>query len=664
MLGLTLVGLGLPNCAATAQTPTDAAQTTPAAVHPASPPGHPAQSKPSKHQAREADSAYLAGAKKLEHDDLDGAEKDFQRALTLNPENRNYAVAISVAREHRVNELVQHASKARLAGDDKTADMLLADARSIDPQNQMVIEHSGPFVRAAASSNPAGARSPAVDTRGTLIADRTLMLANAQSASGWHIKAPSLAGAILLKPDAAAKDFDLRGSSSDILRNVALAYGINVVIDDSVAQKTLRFNLQHVTYDVAMATLMDMTHTFTVAVDSTSVMIADDSPDNRQRLERQFEETVYVPALTTEQINELAQVVRSVFDVKQAYIQTGLGAIVIRAPQDVFDPMNLTLKDLIDGNGEVMVEVKLYEVSTTHDTNVGATIPQQFSVFNVDQAANQIVNSNQTLVQQAIAQGYVTSSTSNLEIALALIDLGLVQSNLATNLIGVFGGGLLRTGVTGSTNATLNLSRNSSDSRSLDDVQLRVGDHQAAVFREGEKYPITQSTYSSGLSSAASAVGNATINGVPVSSLLSQFAGGSSATIPQVTYEDLGVTLKATPVIEKSNRINLMLDLKIEALSGSTLDGNPVLQSRQFSTDLTVGDGESAMLVSYVTKSETAAMTGLPGVSELPGFQLPLDDTRNRDSGQLIVVVTPHIVRRRANMVEGPRIPLTAPLDN
>jgi general secretion pathway protein D len=662
MLGLTALGLTMPHGAAQAQTPTTTAQTSPTVGTPASAAGRPAQSTPSKHEVREADSAYLAGAKKLEHDDLEGAEKEFQRAFTLNPENRNYAIAISVAREHRVNELVQHASKARLAGDDKTADTLLADARLIDPQNQMVIEHSGPFVRAAAGAQPSGAGSAAFNALGNPIADRTLMLANAYSAPGWHIQEPSLAGAIHLKPDAAAKDFDLRGSSSDILRNVALAYGINAIIDDSVEQKTLRFNLQHVTYDVAMATLMDMTHSFTVAVDETSVMIADDSPSNRQRLERQFEETVYVPALSPQEINELAQVVRSIFDVKQAYIQAGLGAIVIRAPQDVFDPMNLTLKDLIDGNGEVMVEVKLYEVSTTHDTNVGATIPQQFSVFNVDQAANQIVNDNQTLVQQAIAQGYVTSSTSNLEIALALIDLGLVKSNLATNLIGVFGGGLLRTGVSGSTNATLNLSLNSSDSRSLDDVQLRVGDHQEAVFREGEKYPITQSTYSSGLSSAASAA--SALGNAAISSLVSQFTGGAGATIPQVTYEDLGVTLKTTPVIEKSNRINLMLDLKIEALSGSTLDGNPILQSRQFSTDLTVGNGESAMLVSYVTKSETAAMTGLPGVSELPGFQLPLDDTRNHDSGQLIVVVTPHIVRRRSNMVDGPRIPITAPLDN
>ncbi len=173
----------------------------------------------------------------------------------------------------------------------------------------------------------------------------------------------------------------------------------------------------------------------------------------------------------------------------------------------------------------------------------------------------------------------------------------------------------------------------------------------------GDKYPITQSTYSTGLSTAVSPLSNASINGVPLSTLLSQYSGGTSTTIPQVTYEDLGVTLKATPAIEKSGRINLNLDLKIEALAGGSLDGNPILESRQFSTDLTVGDGESALMVSNVTKSEALAMAGLPGLSELPGFQLPTQQTVQKQTSQLVVVVTPHIVRRRSDLIAGPRIP-------
>jgi Flp pilus assembly secretin CpaC len=496
----------------------------------------------------------------------------------------------------------------------------------------------------------------------TPLADRGQALSASDSSESWRIQAPTFAGEIQLAPNDGRRSLNLNGSAADVIRNVAQAYGIRAIVDDSVvAQNNLRFDLSDVDYQRAMSVLMSMLHVFAVPVDEKTVIVAKDDGENRKRLERVLQETIYVPGMTPDQMNELTQVVRSVFDIKQSSIQTGLGSIVVRAPREILEPLNLTLKDLIEGSGQVMVEVKLYEISTTHTTNMGGTIPTQFSVFNVNQAATSIVNSNQALVQQAIAQGLIPPGTSNLLIALALINSGLVQSSLATNLIGVFGGGLIQTGVSASTNTTFNFSLNSSNTRTLDDVQLRVGDHQAAVFREGEKYPITTSTYTTGLStSAASAAGNATINGVSVASLLAQSAGGSSATIPQVTYEDLGITLKATPVIEKSGRINLLLDMKIEALAGSSLGGNPVLESRQFATDLTVADGESALMVSNVTRNESAAVTGIPGLSELPGFQMPLEDTVQTSNGQLVVVVTPHIVRRRSDLIAGPRIPTRA----
>jgi type II secretory pathway component GspD/PulD (secretin) len=553
---------------------------------------------------------------------------------------------------------VQQSTRARQTGDEGKAETLLAEARAIDPENPFVIEHSGPFMM-----EPQGPGGDKGGAAATPLADRGQML-QAQADEPWKIQGPSLAGAIQLQPDGTVKSHSLTGSTGDVIRNVALAYGIRAIIDDSVEQKQLRFNLEDVDYQRAMSVVMSMAHVFAVPVDEKTIMVAKDDSGNRQRLERQVQETIYVPGLTTDQINELAQVVKSVFDVKQTSVQTGLGSIVVRAPQDILDPLNLTLKDLMDGGGEVMIEVKLYEVDTTKNTDAGTTLPTQYNVFNVFGAANQIVNSNQAIVQAAIAQGLIPPGTSNLNIALALLQLGLVQNSLASNLLGVFGGGLTMTGVSASSTLTINLSLNSTDSKALDDVQQRVGDHQTAVFREGEKYPITQSTYSTGLSTAVSPLSNASINGVPLSTLLSQFSGGTSATIPQVTYEDLGVTLKAIPVIEKSGRINLNLDLKIEALTGSSLDGNPILESRQFASDLTVGDGESALMVSNVTRSEAAAMTGIPVLSELPGFQTPTEQTVQMQNSQLVVVVTPHVVRRRSDLIAGPRIPTRALADN
>ena len=629
----------------------------------------PVQSASSKQNLREAEDAYLAGAKKLGRDDLNGAESEFTRALKLDPQNRDYEIALSMARQHRVLELVQQAGKEKLAGNQGKAEKLLAQARAIDPQNPLVLEHSGLALQASAADAPSAASAQiasdqvagkrgdkAGNTPADPIADRARMLSAGEEHEPWSIQAPDLAGAINLQPSDAVKSIHARGISSDVIRDVAAAYGIRAVVDNSVVPKVLVFDLDNVNYAQAMKVLKVMADVIVVPMDESSVLVARNLPQNRLLMQRLVEETIYLPGCTQEQINDIANVARNIFDVRQASAQASSGSIVVRALQDVLPAMNQVIEGLVDATGEVMVEVKMYEVTSTRAINGGANIPTAAGIYNVDQAATALVNANQSLVQQAIAQGLVSATASNLTIAAELIASGLVQSSLLSSTIGAVGGGTTMTGITETGNIAFNLGLNSSETKALDDVQIRVGDRQMATFREGSRYPIVSSTYSSGLSTAASALSKASINGVSVASLLSQYAGGSNISIPQVTYEDLGITLNATPTILKSGRVSLLLDMKIEALSGSTSNGNPILENRSFKSDITVGEGESALLVSSVSKTETAAMSGIPGLSELPGFQMPVTEDVQKITSQLVILVTPHVVRRRSDLVAGPRI--------
>jgi type II secretory pathway component GspD/PulD (secretin) len=104
------------------------------------------------------------------------------------------------------------------------------------------------------------------------------------------------------------------------------------------------------------------------------------------------------------------------------------------------------------------------------------------------------------------------------------------------------------------------------------------------------------------------------------------------------------------------------IDLKIEALSGAGLNNIPILASRQFVSDITVKNNETALLVSALSKSESAAVSGLPGLGELPGFQSTTADTIGEtDSSDLVLLITPHVIRRRSSIVAGPRIALNLP---
>ena len=591
-----------------------------------------------KHQVRAADDAYLAGARLLDQKDLAGAEKEFAKALKLNPSNSEYALALALAREHHVTELVRESSKARLLGQTDKSEKLLAEARLLDPQNDIVTQHTD-------IATPAVSFSPKIEVKD----------------EPWLRQGPAVAGPVTLEPKAGTQSFHIHSDIQDILRQVFSSYGIRVSLDESVPRKNVRFDLDDTPYQQATPILLEMAGLFAVPLDPKSVLIAKDTSENRQRFERQLQETIYIPAIPPDQMQELGNIIRTVFDVKQLTVEPGAGDLVLRAPEDTLTAVNLTLADLLDGGSQVMLELNLYSVDRTRQANIGVQLPQQFGVYNVASEARNIVNANQSIVNQAIASGLIAPNASDITIALALIASGLVQSTLLTNTIGFFGGGLTQTGITTNANMTLNLSLNSSDTRALDNVQLRLGDRQSGTFRAGTRYPITTATYTSGAPANSSALAGVTINGVSASSLLNQLTG-PAVTIPQIQYEDLGLTLKATPTIQKSGEISMKLDLKVEALAGTALNNIPILASRQFVSAVTVADGETALLFTTLTRSESAAISGYPGLAQLPGFRTATGDTtKETDSSEVVLMITPHVVRRRSSTIAGPRIAFNSP---
>jgi general secretion pathway protein D len=588
-----------------------------------------------KHQNQAAEDAYLAGARLLERNDLTGAELQFSKAASLSPSNNDYANAYTLTHRRHIAELVQESGKARLLGQKEKAETLLAEARLLDPENKIV---------------------------GQSVDSGSLPKVFHPEIEPWIHDAPALAGPVTLLPNPGTKSFHLHAEEQSVIRQVLSGYGIRASFDDSVQRQDLRFEIDDAPYQQASSILLDMAHLFAVPLDATSVLVAKDTPDNRQRFERQLQETIYIPGMTNEEMDSFGTLVKNIFDVKQISVEKTTGTLVIRAPQETLSYINLTLADLIDGGSEVMIDLKLYAVDKTNQRNIGAQLPQQIGVYNVASAAQNLVSSNQSLVDQAIAQGLIPAGSSNITIALALIASGLVQSALLSNTIGFFGGGVTTTGVTTNQNPVFNLSLTASDTRALNDIQIRVGDRQPAVFRVGERYPITTATYSSGVSSAtSSALAGVSINGVSAASLLNA-AAGNPITIPQIQYEDLGLTLKATPTVQRSGAIKLHIDLKIEALTGGSVSNIPILNSQQFLSDITLDDGDTALMVSSLSKSESAALSGLPGLGELPGFQTATaDKTTTTDTSNLILLVTPHVTRRRPDLFAGPRIAINLP---
>src|SRR5580704_2341516 len=331
-------------------------------------------------------------------------------------------------------------------------------------------------------------------------------------------------------------------------------------------------------------------------------------------------------------MSDMGNVARNVFEAQQANVQAQEHTPTVRAPGDRI---------------EILLTLKLYEIDRTRTTNIGAQLPQTTSVFNVPTEVNQILNNNQSAVQQIIAAG-LASPGDNVAIVAILVATGAVTGTVFNQPFALFGGGITESGLTLNQGATANFSLNSSDARMLDQVQLRVLDQEDATFRSGTRYPIVTSTYS-GLTGTSLGIGGISTPGL--STALQNLGINSAAlqsttnqTIPQVQYEDLGLTLKATPHILQNHDVTLKIDLKIESLSGQTLNSNPVLNSRQYQGSITLLPGESSEIVTYLTKQQSAAVTGIPGLSELPGFQSTTNKQGELDTTNLVIVITPHVV--------------------
>jgi type II secretory pathway component GspD/PulD (secretin) len=385
----------------------------------------------------------------------------------------------------------------------------------------------------------------------------------------------------------------------------------------------------------------DTTGTFAVPLDTHRVVVVQDTKRNRDQFQREETETVYLDGLKTEELTEISNIAKNVFGMKQVGTVEGRSALTLRAQPAVLDAFNRTMNGLVEGRSQVMLDVEILQVARTHERNTGATLPQQMTAFNVYSEEQSILSQNSDLVQEIISSG-LASADDPLAILGILIASGAVSSTLFANGLATFGSGLTLTALApGST--SLNLVLNSSSTRALDNVRLRAADGQEETLRNGMRYPILTASYSGLTSSSISGLTSAGTSST-LSSLLSS-SSSSTSTIPQIQYQDLGLTLKATPKVLRNGDVALSMDLKLTSLAGSTENDIPVLNSRSYSGVITVKAGSGALLVSLVDESESRALSGTPGLSEIPGLNNLTDKDVTKDYATLVIAVTPHVLR-------------------
>src|SRR3989454_773201 len=130
------------------------------------------------------------------------------------------------------------------------------------------------------------------------------------------------------------------------------------------------------------------------------------------------------------------------------------------------------------------------------------------------------------------------------------------------------------------------------------------------------------------------------------------FVGATGTPVVNFQFVDVGVNLDITPRVLLNREINMTVMVQVRALAGDRNIGGvtqPVLTNRQVQHEIRLAEGETNILGGIITESEAVSLSGIPGLKDIPILRyLFSQEKKTRDSTEIIIMLTPHIVRMPA----------------
>src|SRR5260370_12084903 len=88
---------------------------------------------------------------------------------------------------------------------------------------------------------------------------------------------------------------------------------------------------------------------------------------------------------------------------------------------------------------------------------------------------------------------------------------------------------------------------------------------------------------------------------------------------PGSEYEDIGIKIKATPQLHDTKEVTLQLEFEIKALSGSNINGIPVISNRTVTQTVRLKEDETSLVTGVLSDNEAKSISRLPRLVRLPG---------------------------------------------
>jgi general secretion pathway protein D len=557
----------------------------------------------SKKELKQARNAFREGMKLQDHQRLEEAFTQFNTASRLAPQNMQFLTARELVKAQLIFDHIQRGNL-----------LLLEDARA----------HAGAEFRAA------------------LELDAANEFARERLAEATRELAPALpralpvgltdSGEIHLEPKGDRATFHYSGDVRGLFTELSAAYGVASQFDDSMQTRQVRFNVDDVDFFTALKLACQVSKSMWAALDAHQMLIAAENVENHRQFDRMSLRTLILPPHSTPQeATDLVATMRTIFDLRFVNSGQTSDTVELRGPQPVLEACSKLLGQLSNERPQVMLDVRVYQINHQLTRNIGVHIPNTFNMFNIPAVAlvglaGQNIGD---LINQLIASGGINQAGGTALSGL-LAQLGGQQNSIFSQPLATFGGGLTFSGVSLDRLAAA-LSLNESWVRSLENMTMRASQGNDATFHLGEKYPILNASY-------------APIYNSPQ---ISKVLGNQSyiPPFPSVSYEDLGLNLKAKPTIHGDGSVSLQLELQVRSLTGQSNNGVPVISNREYKGSINLKDGEPAVVAGEVSRSDTRSMSGIPGLGFLPLLnQAMVNNTKQEETDELMIIITPHVL--------------------
>jgi len=543
---------------------------------------------------------YSQGRKAEHLQDYDAAYDYYQKALKHDPENAEYLIKFNQARFEASSLHVKNGVKLRERGQLEAAASEFQRAVAIDPSSPIAEQELRKTVNAIQEKNRANnaATEPPRD-------------------EGDEQPLASMPPEI--KPlSRAAINLKMTNDAKIVFDTIGKLAGLTVIYDPDFPARRIPVELNNVTLEQALDIVSLESKAFWKAVTENIIFVIPDQPAKRRDYEENVVRTFYLSnTVQAQDLTEIVTGLRQLLDLKRIFQINGQNAIVIRDSPDKLLVAAKMIEDVDKAKPEVVIQVQVVEARVDKARSLGITPGTTASIAVVPPGTTTTTNSNNN-------NGTTTTSNNN---TLTLQQLGhLTGADYAVTVPGFTATALL----------------NDSTTKIIQNPEVRSVDGQPAKLRIGDKVPIATGSFQAGVGVGGTA-GTGFVN--PLVNT-------------QFQYQDVGVNVDVTPRIHPNHDVSMKLSVEVSSVTGQATIGGiqqPIISQRKLEHEIRLKEGETNVLGGLITRSDTKSLNGWPGLAHIPLLRYFFStDTHNSEDDEILIMLTPHIVRMpewtRANL--------------